>query len=156
MPSYKNIGMYCLSQYLTSDIIKFFTFSFWQQKTKFHPFCHSDILAQVTDTLESQFWGICFFSWHSTQKTTKKSVEHQHYSKVWQCHNIMWLDRSLIIEDSTFIFNYKCKNIYLNTVLHSTYDCWLLVLLQNHKMLNISLGQSHKTWQCNIKLSLQP
>ena len=68
----------------------------------------------------------------------------------------MWLDSALIIEDSTFIFNYKHKNIYLNIVLHSAYDCfWLLVLLQNHKMLNISLQQSHKTWQYNIKLSLQ-
>ena len=53
----------------------------------------------------------------------------------------MWLDSAIIIEDSTFLFNYKCKNIYLNTVLHSTYDFVLLVLLQNHKMLNISLRQ---------------
>ena len=66
----------------------------------------------------------------------------------------MWLDSALIIEDSTFIFNYKRKNIYLNIVLHSTYDCWLLFLLQNHKMLNISFRQSRKTWQYNIKLSL--
>ena len=67
----------------------------------------------------------------------------------------MWPDSAIIIEDSTFIFNYKHKNIYLNIVLHSTYDCWLLVLLQNHKMLNINLRQSRKTWQYNIKRFLQ-
>ena len=67
----------------------------------------------------------------------------------------MWLDSALIIEDATFIFNYKRKNRHLNIVLHSAYDCWLLVLLQNGKMLNISLRQSRKTWQYNIKLSLQ-
>ena len=66
----------------------------------------------------------------------------------------MWLDSVLIIEDSTFIFNYKCKNIYLNIVLHSAYDCWLLVLLQNHKMLNISLRQrrQRQNWQENLHL----
>ena len=67
----------------------------------------------------------------------------------------MWLDSAIIIKDSTFGFNYKCKNIYLNTVLYSAYDCWLLVFLQSHKMSNISLRQSHKHWQYHIKLSLQ-
>ena len=92
--SNKFIAVWLLTKILTCTVCRntwhptyfFYFFYFLTTKsTKFHPFCHSDILVQVTDTLESQFWGICFFSWHSTKKTTKR-VEHQHYSKVWQCH----------------------------------------------------------------------
>ena len=58
--------------------------SFLSDNKKMKSFIHSDILVQVTDTLESQFWELCFFSWHSTKNP--KNVKHQHYSKVWQCH----------------------------------------------------------------------
>ena len=81
-----------LSQYLTSNIIKFFTFSFWRQKTK--SFIHSAIQVQVTNTLESQFWGLCFFSWHNTKKKTPKvsnisiTVKYDSVINVtWQCIN---------------------------------------------------------------------
>ena len=89
--SNKFIAVWLLTKILTCTVCRntwhptFFFFFFYfltTKSTKFHPFCYSDILVQVTDNLESQFWGICFFSWHSTKRTTK-SVEHQHYSKVW-------------------------------------------------------------------------
>ena len=86
------LRMYCLSQYLTSDIIKLLTFSFWQQKAQ--SFIHSAIQVQVTDTLESQFWGICFFSWHSTKKKLQKvsnisiTAKYDNVINVtWQCNN---------------------------------------------------------------------
>ena len=95
LTSYKNIDVHCLSQYLTSDIIKKnYLFFLTTKSTKFHPCCHSDILVQVTDTLESQFWGICFFSWHSTQKKLQKvsnisiTAKYDNVINVtWQCNN---------------------------------------------------------------------
>ena len=60
------------SQYLTSNIIlKNYPFFLTTKNTKFNPCCHTDILVQATDTLESQFWGICFFSWYSTHTHTQ-------------------------------------------------------------------------------------
>ena len=71
LTSYKNIDIYCLLQYLTSDI-NFLPFLSDNKKHKVSSILLFRHLVQVTDTLESQFWGIRFFSWHSNQKTYKK------------------------------------------------------------------------------------
>ena len=77
----KNIGVYCLLQYMTADIIKYFTFSFWQQKTK--SFIHSAIFLS-TEVVYLQRWHGW---WHmKLQPSRRKSCAHQWPYNHAPCH----------------------------------------------------------------------